>query len=318
MKTTFQLSMKAIVFCFFILWIFPLECKAWNSFIPDESGGYARLDDAVTKGKSTKEVANYLGYEDCQYHVESMSFADQNNFGVQSIIFKINTLKIIFVECNDDVVSLNAEVVDKLKSEICYGGYFYDCIDYENDLKEGITQRCMTSKFISDITGFTLYNNRINDKMNDYIYYFDNEGLLISFKSTNGLNAYGRYLKEKMPSIYSLYDKKSTNFFGNPENASYFINIQAEALYKLPHALDNIYLEAHTTKDIYNFKMVMVAHYGDTINLKEFKIANLNDFTFISVERNNNVNINVYKACNTIVKFNDDGRMVAAHYFPDK
>ena len=44
----------------------------------------------------------------------------------------------------------------------------------------------------------------------------------------------------------------------------------------------------------------------------------MNDFTFISVERNNNVNINVYKACNTIVKFNDDGRMVAAHYFPDK
>ena len=128
-------------------------------------------------------------------------------------------------------------------------------------------------------------NGSFNASSIGYELFFKN-GILVNYKSSDGLNKWSREWKISKISVFDSYYREAQYYLKEDVNAIiYEINEQADAFSKIPYGNLNEYIDFHKTKfGNVNYKMLMVAHYNEKIEITaeyQHKKQKINKFQMI-------------------------------------
>ncbi len=253
-----------------ILLLFSIQHVYGKVFVPVD-GKYVVKELNLEKN-SINNISIALGFNKQEFF-NYMDYDKYKAGDIQGVIFKNFSEQIICVLTKDSKSTLSQSEVDwylenfKFKKE-------FDSYGVESSLDDGIKASSLSTKFFQSIypdlqvaeNGSTIFS-RIG-----YELHF-NQGKLVKFSSSDGLGKWGKYVKSSMPNTYDKLKKNATKHWGtNSEMVNHEINVQADALVVTPELSNNEYLAFHRDNSgVVNYKLLMVAHYDDTITLKDFK-----------------------------------------------
>lgn len=243
-----------------------------KTFIPKEDG-YILKEIIIEDNKRTiNNICNYFGYNSEQYYM--YYDYDLKDNAILFVIFKAFTSDIICVLTDDSINLLSQKDVHSYLVNY-YLSEDFNSYDIENKLKDGVKNKSLSSEFLSEV-----FNSQISD--NDsfvaveigYELHFKN-GVLSSFNSSDGLNKWGKSWKNEMPERYREYYNEASLHQTNETDILKELNAQADALANTPDGVRNEYIKFHTNDNgIVNYKMLLVAHYNQAMNIDEFKLIN--------------------------------------------
>jgi hypothetical protein len=260
--------------------------------------------------KSINNICKFLGYNSEEFYTYS-NYKNKNS-KIVTIILKSFSNKIICVLTDDIVNSLSQSEVDEYMQSF---DIKKDLSTYsiEKDLQDAIEKKSLKLEFLSDI-----FNVKNIDKNGSFIapsigyeLFFEN-GILVDYKSSDGLNKWSREWKTSRTSVYDSFYKEAKYYLKDDENAIINeINEQADAFSKIPYGNLNEYIEFHKTKfGNINYKMLLVAHYNEKINIDEFKKINFSRYELINeFTAENGYKNTTYKVNKTLYTFDENGNL---------
>lgn len=281
-------------------------------FVPFEDG-FVEKQVNVEK-KSINNICKFLGYNTEQSH----SYMDFDKIGgdIITVIFKTFTESVICVITNDEVEVLSKEEVNKYLINFSFSEE-YDAYQIESILSDGIKNNSLTSDFFEEIFVVSSIekNGSYTAPIIGYELKFTN-GKLSSFNSSDGLNKWAKEWKNKNPSVYSKYEQEANKFWGEDKNKILNeINVQADAYARTPDAAGNEYTNFHRTLGgVVNYKMLLVAHYNEKINLSEFKEVNYGRYEIVDeFNESGGYKRTTYKVNEALFTFNETGELVNSY-----
>jgi len=184
----------------------------------------------------------------------------------------------------------------------------------ESYLKDGVANKSLSLKFLSEV-----FNVNGIDKNGSFIansigyeLKFKDE-ILVEYNSSDGLNKWSREWKNSRPKTFSSYFDEAKYYFKNDE-ASIIneINIQADAFSRLPNGNLNEYIKFHKTDfGNINYKMILIAHYNEKIELEDFKKLNYGRYKLTDeFTDKNGYKRTTYKLNKTLCTFDENGILV--------
>lgn len=259
---------------------------------------------------SLLNIAESLGYNSEQFY--SYTNFNQLNSCIWSVVFKSFTDEIIFIHVKEGTNELPKEIVKNYLSDYNFSEEF-DSYDIESTLENGILNKSLTAKFLNEIFGGDEINNgEINANSIGYILSI-RDGLLVSFRSSDGLNKWARDWKTNAPTRYNKYKLAAEKYWGNNIEAIINeINVQADAFVNIPGGLTNDFIDLHRTNEgTINFKMLLVSHYKHIITLEEFKEINHGRYEIASdFSDDKNNKITTYRINKTLISFSENGKLI--------
>jgi hypothetical protein len=271
-------------------------------FIPDKLG-FKELTDKI-ENTSINGISEYLVYHPDQ---SNTYFGDFDvSAGILNVIVEVFTRNIIFVLTSADIEILEKKKVDDFLVDFQITEVF-DSINTENILQSGIKNKSLRIEFLSRVLSIRHPdpNGMFSiESINSYLYFID--GFLVNFQSSNGLSANARQCQEINPELISSYEKVARLYWQNDlSKIINEINIQINALCKVPNASNNEYIRFHETEfNTVNFAMLLVCHYENKIELREFFEINHGRYKLMDY--------NEYKVGRFLYKFNEDGNFIAS------
>ncbi len=277
-------------------------------FIPE---GEMFVEKKITLEKQTlSNIAKSLGYNPEQFYIYSDYY--DNEKIIWAVAFKSFTDKIIFVAVNNELKTLTKEMVDKYLINYNFSKEF-DSYDIEATLNDGISNKSLTSEFLSDVFNIqVIKNGEMNATSIGYKLVLK-DGYLISYSTSDGLNKWARDWKENYPNTFEKYKIAAEKYWGNKSiEVINEINTQADAFVKTPSGMQNEFIDLHrTNEETINFKMLLVSHYNHKITLDEFKIINFGRYEIISDFSDKNKNkITTLKVNKTLCSFTENGELL--------
>lgn len=300
--------MKKILLLLIIL--FTCTKTSANIFVKTENGFV--LQEKGLEG-SINDICQKLGYETNHFYFYSPDIKSD----IVGICFKIFTTDIICVLTQDNITELRKQDVEKYLANFDFS-FEYSTYDRENDLTKGIEMKNLSIKFLADILNMTYDENTtdtilICDKYRYKMYFKD--GFLNRFESSDGYNKAAKEFIERNPNYYNRMRMLAKDYWGNDEdNIKKEINTQCAALYSyIPNGFQNEHLNDFKEKySCYNFKIIAILYYGDTITLREFKDICHGNVTFISEEDVKGEKVYVYKYKGAFFAFLKNGSLLIA------
>ena len=291
-----------------ILMVIQINCFA-KVFVPSGDGF---IEKVVNVEKETvPNVCEYLGYNFEQSYV----YMDFDKWGgeVFAVAFEVFTESIICVITIDELASLSYEKVNDYLIKFSFENE-YNASNTESILNKGIINRTLTSNFFEDI-----FLKSSIDKNGSFIIpeigyelHFTN-GILTRFNSTDGLNKWAKEWKSTNMTLFLKYEESAKKYWGN-NNAKILneINVQADAYSRIPK---NEYIEFHRNKEgMINYKMLLVAHFNEKINLTEFKEINFGRYEFIDEFNDVSGYIRTtYRINKVLFTFDKNGKLVNSY-----
>ena len=304
--------MKFIVFFLTSIFVFAsVSASGFKVFVPI-ANSYEQIDIDF-EGKSINEICDYLGYNKDQFY----SYTDFHgeNIKIIAVIFKVFTDEIICVLTEDTVQSLYKGNVERYLMNFNLKDDF-DSYDIESTLEDGVKNRSLSKEFLSDIfnQSDSLGKNSFIAEEIGYELYFKN-GMLIEYRPSDGLNKWAKGWKNEVPGRYRKYYAIAARYNNDEKDILNEINIQADAFSRIPNGVRNEYIKFHTNSDgTVNYKMLMVAHYNEKINLREFKNINKGRYE-LSSEFNNQDNYTrtTFRVNNGLYTFDEKGKLVNSY-----
>jgi len=295
-----------------ILLFFGIKSYAsgFKIFVPKEDG-YVPVEIKVEK-KSINNICKFLGYNSEEFY--TYNDFDLKNSKVFIVIFKSFSDKIICVLTEDTVESIEQKDVDNYLVNFNLKDDF-DSYDVESTLEDGVKNKSLSKEFLSEV-----FNNPISD--NDsfvaveigYELHFKN-GVLTSYNPSDGLNKWAKSWKNEMPERYRKYYNEASRYQTNETDILKELNAQADAFANTPDGVMNEYIKFHTNNSgIVNYKMLLVAHYNQTMNIDEFKLINKGRYE-LSNEFNDQDNYKrtTYRVNKGLYTFDEKGKLINSY-----
>jgi len=218
---------------------------------------------------SINDIAIQLGYHSSQLHTYWKDFNDPK---IHVVCLEIFTKNVVFILAQAGIDSLDEKYIDdylkgfNLKEE--YGGY-----KAKDLLENGIEYQSLKIDFLGRIFNIKEPNDNglfFVESINMNLFFID--GRLTDIQPSDGLSEWARQWKDMNPRMFNQYEEVAKRFWGT--NLSMIIkeiNKQADAWAAIPNAMNNEFLELHTTKfGTINFYMLKICHYVKAINLEDF------------------------------------------------
>ena len=298
--------MKKILFLFIIL--FCAKANA-NIFIKTDKG-YV-LQEKGLEG-SINDICKRLGYDTNQFY----SYWPDIKSDISGVCFKIFTTDIICVLTQDNISELRDQDVRKYLADFDFS-FEYSTYNRESDLSEGIEKKNLSIKFLSEILDIpydvnTMDTMLVCDKFKYNMYFKD--GFLCKFESSDGYNRAAKEFMESSPEYFNTMKMIAKEYWDNDtKNIQNELNVQCQALFNIPNGFKNEYLSKFSLKyGCYNFKIVTVLYYGDTITLREYKDICHGDVKFISEEIIKGEKVYIYGYKGAVFTFSKDGNLLIA------
>jgi len=295
-----------------ILLFFGIKSYAsgFKTFVPKEDG-YVPVEIKVEK-KSINNICKFLGYNSEEFY--TYNDFDLKNSKVFIVIFKSFSDKIICVLTEDTVESIEQKDIDNYLVNFNLKDDF-DSYDVESTLEDGVKNKSLSKEFLSEV-----FNNPISD--NDsfvaveigYELHFKN-GVLTSYNPSDGLNKWAKSWKNEMPERYRKYYNEASRYQTNEMDILKELNAQADAFANTPDGVMNEYIKFHTNNSgIVNYKMLLVAHYNQTMNIDEFKLINKGRYE-LSNEFNDQDNYKrtTYRVNKGLYTFDEKGKLINSY-----
>lgn len=264
--------------------------------------------------KSISNICQFLGYNSEQFY--TYSNYNKKDSKIVTVVLKSFSNKIICIITDESVDSLQKNEVDDymisfdLKKE-------QRPYTIENTLKKAVEKKSLSFDFLRDV--FEIKDIEKNQSFTvpsiGYEFTFQ-DGYLVEYNTADGLNKWSREWKNSLKSTYDAYYYESKHY--NKENENDIINeinIQADAFSRIPQGNYNEYLEFHRTRfNNVNYKMLLVAHYNEKIDIDEFKKINNGRYELLTdfISENGYKNT-TYKVNKTLFSFDESGKFVNAY-----
>ncbi|MBU8893296.1 MAG: hypothetical protein KOO66_10990 [Bacteroidales bacterium] len=241
--------------------------------------------ETLPDGGSMNAISMDLGYHPDQVHI-AITFDSKitSNIGV-----KIFTKEPVFVMTEDKIKSINLSTVQTELNKIDWS-FEYSSSNIESILEQGIENKSLTLDYLKSVTTLTSKGDDIYfAKEIDLLLQFENE-ILVTFGSTDGLNAASKWLKSINFEIFESMLTEAQSFHESLDEAIEEINCQCSALHAIPDAMENEFIDSHiNTFGNINFYNLYAAHYASDseISKNEFLLVNngrillLTDFKFV-------------------------------------
>lgn len=242
-----------------VIWI-PFE----NKFIP-YSGN--------PKTNSINGIGNDLGYNNEQFYI----FRDFQNDSpiVEMVAFEFYTRNVLFVFTKQPVSKLKITDVLNFSQRYIFSE-IYDAAEFQHTFDEAIKNMSFSADFLSSKFGVKFEDNGIQfvPEINYLLYFKD--GFLCDYQRSDGLNEAANYFKTHTPSRYNLIESHAKKYWGNDlVSIKEEINIQCDALYRLPDVAANPFISLHELTDGWvNYFMLLVTHHNEPINKEKFLKVN--------------------------------------------
>lgn len=228
--------------------------------------------DVLPEGGSMNAICLDLGYHPDQIHI-AMTFDSKitSNIGV-----KIFTREPVFVMTQDKVKNIDLKTLHSELNKIDWK-FEYSSSNIENILEQGIENQTLTFDYLNSIIKLSSKNNEIYlAKELDLHLKFENN-LLVSFASTDGLNAASKWLKRVNMELFTNMLREAQTYHKSNEDAIEEVNCQCNALQSIPNAINNEFINNHINAfGNYNFYNLYAAHYASEseITKSEFLVVN--------------------------------------------
>jgi hypothetical protein len=246
------------------------HASGFKTFVPKENG-YVPVEIKVEK-KSINNICKFLGYNSEEFY--TYNDFDLKDSKVFIVIFKSFSDKIICVLTEDTVESIEQKDVDNYLVNFNLKDDF-DSYDVESTLEDGVKNKSLSKEFLSEV-----FNNQISDSDSfvaveiGYELHFKN-GVLSSYNPSDGLNKWAKSWKNEIPERYRKYYSEASRYQTKETDILKELNAQADAFANTPEGVRNEYIKFHTNNSgVVNYKMLLVAHYNETMNIDEFKLIN--------------------------------------------
>lgn len=272
-------------------------------FIPDNSG-FKELTDEIPI-KSINAISEHLGYHPDQ--VYSYYEGQESKSDISNVIVEVFSRNIVFVLTKDTVTKLDKKRVDNYLRNFTVKNVF-NSYTSESILEDGIENKSLKIGFLARVLNIEdpEQNGMIFvESLGLYLFFID--GYLVNFQSSDGLNEWAKFWKDRNTNLFSSYEKTAKLYWGNDINKVIEeINIQADSWAKIPQAMDNEYITLHKTKfGTVNFTMLLVCHYNHGLSFY--------DFTTINHGRYKEIGVGKYKVDKFAYEFSEDGVLLKSY-----
>lgn len=284
--------------------------EGFKVFIP--KGDDYVIANIQNKSPTIREICKSLGYNSDQFYT-------YNNFNIKDskifiVIFKVFTDDLICAIPNENVNSITQKDIDNYLTNFNLKDEF-DSYDIESTLEDGVKNKSLSKEFISEVFNTTISDNNSFIAVEiGYELHFKN-GVLSSYNSTDGLNKWAKSWKNEMPERYRKYYNEASRYQTNEADILRELNAQADAFANTPNGVRNEYIKFHTNDSgTINYKMLIVAHYNKTMNLKEFKMINKGRYE-LSNEFNDQDNYKrtTYRVNKGLYTFDENGKLINSY-----
>jgi hypothetical protein len=274
------------------------------------NNGYEEVDVKV-ETKSANNISKFLGFNKEQFYTYS-AYSSKNH--IYEIAFKSFTDKIIYVATDGTINSLTQKDIDNYLVNYNLNDDF-SSYDVESTLEDGVKNKSLSKEFLSEV-----FNNEISDSDSfvaveiGYELHFKN-GILYSYNSSDGLNKWAKSWKNEMPERYKKYYNEASRHQTSETDILKELNAQADAFANTPYGVRNVYIKFHTNDSgIVNYKMLLIAHYNQTMNLDEFKLINKGRYE-LSNEFNDQDNYKrtTYRVNKGLYSFDEKGNLINSY-----
>lgn len=272
------------------------------SVFVNQYGNYVKLTGGYAN-KSINDISLHLNYHPDKIH--TFLGVTNNEKLITTALLEIFTNNIIAIITKSEVEEVSiTEIKEFLK------GYSfedeYSSYTIQDILLNGIENKSLDLDFMARVLDFKVENPNeeyYSEKIDTHLFFIN--GYLASFKYGSELNKWARHLKSINADIIVGYAQEAKTYWGDDyESIFNEINLQADSFASTPQAYSNEYLKEHITEfGNVDFVMLLVCHYGQKINLSEFKNINYGRYNIIE----KSAEIEVYVKGNFIYSFNKRG-----------
>ena len=266
-----------------------------------------------TDNLSFNSITKSLGYNTDQIY--SYSNYDKMD-DIIFVGFKLFSNDIAFVLKNGSVDKLSISNVQKYIGKYNWEKEFPPN-KIQSTLDDCIKNKSIKIDFIAKIFDIKKYNGNsiLNIPKLGYNLRFQNN-LLVGYSSNDGLNKWAKDWKENNYSVFEDYEKEAQKYWGSNKAAIINeINIQADAFARTPNGFRNEYIKFHKSPyNNVNFKMLLVAHYGEKISKKEFLTINYGRYELVDeYNSKDNYKRTTYKVNKTFYTFSAGGELIDSY-----
>ncbi len=303
-------TMNKVVLFSLLVAIISLNSSAWNIFVPN--GDVYEQIEVPDSVKSINDIGKYLGYDSPKYYVYGGDWK-QDNRPIQYVLFKSLSSDILAVLCLDKTTSLTAKDLNVFLKDYDYVDV-YSSTSREMDLEKAVQNKSFSKKFICEVLHLPYISyavkNKITDSKNGYIYTFEN-GILVSWETSDGLNKWARSFKEKNPAWYDAMCDYARQYWGADNKSAILeeVNTQFDAFANLPDGWHNKYLDLFHLQGeyVYNFAVLAMTLRKYELNLTQFKKLTHDNCILVSTKTTPAGKILKYKYKMLVYLFDGDG-----------
>lgn len=299
---------KAIIIIICILSVCA-DCNAWNIFVPD--GGAFKQIAIPDSARSLNGVSAFLNYPDPKYY--SYFGGENSNESIFAVCFKSFSSELLYVATDDAITSISKRDVMIYLKDFDYG-YEFDAYNRESSLDEAIEAGSLDKEFFCEVLKIPRTNgNTIRDTKHGYVYTFDDNGILISWKSLDGLSTWAKEYKETYPEFYNaIYNYAKTYWGTNKAEIINEVNAQLDGFSHLPGGWGNEYLDIFHIQGeyVYNFAILSAIINKKQISLPQFKKLTHNKCVYVSTKTTPVGKIIKYRYKNVIFLFDDENNLI--------
>lgn len=282
------------IFCIPLLLLFCNMIMAIQILYVPKNDAF-EISNQDINGKSVNEVVELCGYSPGQFYLWD---AREESL---AICFKILSQDIICIISNRHLGNrLGKEKVQRLLNDYEFDySYEYPPYSLESDLKKGIEKKSLKLSFIEEATHKKAKGNEIIDDFNGYIYTFNDDGYMISYKSSDGYTLWAKEYKDT-----DFFEKIKLNAERNnstKEDVIAEINMQCD--YRA-NILTNYLDLGENQRYNYNYALLYVDLNCPRIQLKDFNNIVHHKATNIRKDKNQSP-IMLYKGKKYYFNFED-------------
>lgn len=278
-----------------------------GTFIPNSKSGFAEFTN--TNYTSFNELAELLGYTGESLHCYIPRNWNPESSAIQMILVEAFTRNIVCVKTLKSVSRLTDSMVKAVMK------YFdlkeeYSSVVVADVLTRGIENRSLSIGFLARVLNIQEPSQNgvfYVESLGLYLYF--NNGVLVDFSPSDGLNQWAKHWNSLNPAFIAKYEALARTYWGdNRSKVIQEVNVQAEALTNVPDTFNNEYADLHRTEhDTVNWFMLLATHYTMPITLPLFLDINHGRYDPISEE------LGAYQAGKFIYRFDQEGRLVECH-----
>ncbi|WP_396637389.1 hypothetical protein [Maribacter sp. R77961] len=303
------MKLKLLLVLLLFNWI-ASYASGFKTFVPKENG-FVPVEIKVEK-KSINNICKFLGYNSEEFY--TYNDYDLKDSKVFIVIFKSFSDQLVCVLTDDNIESITQKDVDNYLVNFNLKDDF-DSYDIESTLEDGVKNKSLSKKFMSEVFNNQTANANSFIAMDiGYELHFTN-GVLSSYKPSDGLNKWAKSWKNEMPERYRQYYNEASSYQTNENDILNELNIQADAFANTHNGVMNEYIKFHTNNNgTVNYKMLLVAHYNESINLQEFKMINKGRYDLSNeFSDQDSYKRTTYRVNNGLYTFDENGKLINSY-----